>query len=109
MTDILKINGNVKGNTSIDYTNIGNESVAINYGIKIVDLKKEADKNAFVLTRPVYAGNYEYALLPKENKNDKANYFYLTSNIMYKDNQKLISTDGMTGTNARLKSRFKKK
>lgn len=79
-SDVLAINGNITGKTYIYYKNLANESVSIKDKIKIIDSKNKISKDAFKLKNSIYAGNYEYVLF------NNPNYFYLTSNIMDKNN-----------------------
>lgn len=90
-TDRLIVNGTVEGSTGIDYKNVGGKGGVTNLGIKIIDLKKPADRNAFQLVHPVYAGDYEYSLLMGGNEAEKED-FYLTSNVISKNGKLYIPT-----------------
>lgn len=91
-TDKLIVNGTVEGSTGIDYKNIGGEGGVTNLGIKIIDLKKTTYKNAFQLTHPVYAGDYEYSLIMGGNAAEKED-FYLTSNLISENGKLYIPTN----------------
>lgn len=91
-TDLFVVKGDVQGNTLIDYKNIGGKGALTNYGIKIVDLSKKTEKNAFQLIKPVYAGKYEYTLLAGGNNAKEKEDFYLTSTLIYKNGKIYIPT-----------------
>ncbi|MCY7008243.1 SGNH/GDSL hydrolase family protein [Fusobacterium simiae] len=92
LTDRFVVKGDVEGQTWVDYQNTNGEGKATNYGIKIIDLAKSTDKNAFQLLNPIYVGKYEYTLLAGGNNATEAEDFYLTSNLIYKNGKAYIPT-----------------
>jgi len=61
-TQLVSINGNALGNTSVYVTNVGGLGAQTTQGIKIIEVAGHSEIEAFSLKNTVVAGNYEYLL-----------------------------------------------